>query len=320
MTQAEYKYRDTVNLIACALLLFSGAFFAFGWLISFLGLWTRTLAAPWGELIYQSIYALLYAAVFLFPVWFFLRVRCRACPPCEMALKPKMQGDVWAYLFAGLALIHLAAWLNAVLMETVGVSSNTVETMVHEAQSNGGLVLQFLVMAVVPPFVEELLFRGVVLGNLLPFGKWQAILGSAVLFGLMHQSVEQLLYATVGGLVLGYIYVATRSIWPCILLHLVNNGTSVLQAAFYARLSAETATAISTVLQSGIYCMGLIGGAYLLLRKHPARSTDVTPVESDGETLTAGRRLRLFLSPAMLTFIAVTLVQTVIRLWIALLA
>ena len=319
MTQAEYKYRDTVNLIACALLLFSGAFFVFGWLISFFDLWTSTLAAPWGEVLYQSVYALLYAAVFLLPVWFFLRVRCRACPPCDMALKPQMQGDVWAYLFAGLAVIHLAAWLNAVLMEPVGVSSDTVETMVREAQSNEGLVLQFLVMAVVPPFVEELLFRGVVLGNLLPFGKLQAVLASAVLFGLMHQSVEQLLYATVGGLVLGYIYVATRSIWPCILLHLINNGTSVLQAAFYARLSTDTATALSTAVQSGIYCMGLIGGAYLLLCKRPARAMDVTP-EASEEPLTAARRLRLFLSPAMLTFIAVTLVQTAIRLLIDLLA
>ena len=90
-------------------------------------------------------------------------------------------------------------------------------------------VLSIISTAVVPAICEEYLFRGAVLTNLLPFGKTTAIIGSAFLFGFMHQNPMQLLYTTLMGVVIGYVYVKTKSIWACILIHFVNNLATVLE-------------------------------------------------------------------------------------------
>ena len=80
----------------------------------------------------------------------------------------------------------------------------------------------FLYASIAAPIAEELLFRGVVLRSLRPFGKKFAIFGSAVLFGIFHGNLLQTPYAILIGLVLGYVTVEYSIIWA-ILLHGFNN-------------------------------------------------------------------------------------------------
>jgi membrane protease YdiL (CAAX protease family) len=141
----------------------------------------------------------------------------------------------------------------------------------QEVSANYQVVLMLFTTAVVPAFVEEFLFRGLVLSNLLPYGRTTAIFASALLFGVMHQNVEQLLYATVAGLVLGYLYVKTRSIWVCVLLHFVNNFTSVLQTVLAERLSQMTANTVIGVMQGVIFAIGLLSAIIFLLRQPDRR-------------------------------------------------
>lgn len=324
MTPREYAYRNTVNLIACAMLIFCGAFMAIGTLLAFLPTVLTLLPDPTlQEILYQVIYALLYAAAFVAPVIFFCLVRRRVRPPEAMYLRFKMGKNSIFYLFVGLAVINAAAMLNASIIEIFSFSSASTEELFGAATSNLELVLQFMVIAVVPAFVEELLFRGVVLSNLMPFGKTAAVLGSALLFGVMHQNLAQLLYATVAGLVLGYIYVATRSIWPCVMLHFANNALSVLQGALVERLPEEEAMAIYTVMQVVIYALGILFAVLLFLR-HGRRSEEDVQEEVPASEGGAGnepldgiplkRRIRLFFSPMMIAFFAVALVQALLTL------
>ncbi len=85
------------------------------------------------------------------------------------------------------------------------------------------------VIAILPPFCEELAFRGVVYGgyrrNCRPIG---AIFMSAFLFGIMHGNINQFAYAFVIGIAMALIVEATGSIWPSILLHFIINGRSVV--------------------------------------------------------------------------------------------
>ena len=62
----------------------------------------------------------------------------------------------------------------------------------------------------VAPFMEELLFRGVLLRKARRFGDRTAVVFTAVMFGLMHGNLNQFLYAVVIGLVLGYLAVRTN--------------------------------------------------------------------------------------------------------------
>ncbi len=82
---------------------------------------------------------------------------------------------------------------------------------------------------VIAPLTEEFLFRGVILRGLLGGWKpWAAIAISAALFGVMHLNPAQLPIALATGVVLGWVYVRTRSLGLCMLGHAVNNAFTFL--------------------------------------------------------------------------------------------
>lgn len=91
-------------------------------------------------------------------------------------------------------------------------------------------VLGVVSIALIAPIVEEMLFRGAIEGHLLHVWKnpSAAIFASALIFGIIHLNPAQIPYAFVLGLLLGWLYWRTRSLLPCILLHLINNGLSVI--------------------------------------------------------------------------------------------
>ena len=106
-------------------------------------------------------------------------------------------------------------------------------------QAPGGFALIF-VMALLPAFCEEFAFRGFVLSGLRHLGhKWQAIVISAVMFGVAHGMLQQSIVASVFGVVLGYLAVTTGSIWPCMVFHAVHNTMGIVSANWLARLSSD---------------------------------------------------------------------------------
>ena len=99
--------------------------------------------------------------------------------------------------------------------------------------TEGPLWSSFLVTAIFAPIFEEWLCRGMILRGLLTKMKpaW-AIVISALFFAVIHMNPWQALNAFAIGLIMGYIYYKTGSLWLTMLIHFVNNGTSVLMAQF----------------------------------------------------------------------------------------
>ncbi len=84
----------------------------------------------------------------------------------------------------------------------------------------GGNFATAVVVMLVAPVLEEMLFRGVILRSFLgQYSRRKAIVASAILFGLAHMNLYQFISALVLGLVLGWLYERSRSLIPCILLH-----------------------------------------------------------------------------------------------------
>lgn len=100
--------------------------------------------------------------------------------------------------------------------------------------SSGMRILLALLVVCVAPFVEELVFRGVLLSGLasrMHIG-W-AMLASAIVFGCVHLPDFKFAWYPVPalvllGLVLAWLRVRTRSLWPSITLHAANNFFAVL--------------------------------------------------------------------------------------------
>ena len=99
--------------------------------------------------------------------------------------------------------------------------------------------LGVLAVAIVGPIAEELTFRGGLMGGLMKNGYSAkvAIIVSALTFGIIHFNPVQVVFASAMGLLLGWAYWRTQSLMPCILMHIANNGFSVLM--FYASENPE---------------------------------------------------------------------------------
>jgi hypothetical protein len=93
------------------------------------------------------------------------------------------------------------------------------------------IALAFVVIAVVAPVVEEVLFRGVVLESLRGRGVFVAVFVSSFLFALAH--LGGLVYYTGCGVVLGVLY-WRRGLWASISAHAAFNGSLVLLSVLVA--------------------------------------------------------------------------------------
>jgi membrane protease YdiL (CAAX protease family) len=94
----------------------------------------------------------------------------------------------------------------------------------HFANAINSTPISILSIVVAPAIFEELLFRGIILNGFLRIYKTRnAILLSALLFGLIHLNVSQFFGGFTAGLLLGWVYTKTGSIIYCVIMHAFNN-------------------------------------------------------------------------------------------------
>jgi uncharacterized protein len=91
-----------------------------------------------------------------------------------------------------------------------------------------------LVAVFVAPFCEEVFFRGFVFPGIckaMPVG-W-AIFSSSLLFALAHADPASFAVLFIIGLALAFLRWRTKSLWPGIFLHFINNGLGALLIILY---------------------------------------------------------------------------------------
>ena len=125
---------------------------------------------------------------------------------------------------------------------TLGIAVNNIIAMTPLVQMSEGfqeanesffagtVVFELLGSCLVIPIAEELLFRGVVYKRLkLYFGVTPALIGSALIFGIMHVNLVQFLYAAVIGLFLAFVLEKTGKLSMAVLGHIAANLAAVLR-------------------------------------------------------------------------------------------
>lgn len=134
----------------------------------------------------------------------------------------------WRWLLVGLAAgvitFLLKGLVNFAITALTGFDENA--QVPYYAAAGGGLlasVLTFVLLSFLVPVGEELLFRGVVMRGLLRYGAVVAVVGSSVVFALFHGFNTALPTALVVGLVAAEITRRSGSIWPAVVVHVVNN-------------------------------------------------------------------------------------------------
>ncbi len=121
--------------------------------------------------------------------------------------------------------IFIASFFNAIL-SLFGYSSSTT-TNYLDSYPFWLFLVNILITAVLPGICEETAHRGLLLKGLSGFGEKKALIISALLFGLMHMNIDQFFYATLIGLLVGYLALICDSIYPAMIVHFMNNALSV---------------------------------------------------------------------------------------------
>ena len=213
------------------------------------GLLGGLISAPLVLFLKDNPDAMMYATLISYPVTFI--------PPMIFASYKSRENSFFGkgyklsnnhYSPLGLALcmaLVMIATLSTSFMSDSAISllppmPEWLESMLKSI-TQGNFLLNFLCVSIFAPFFEEWLCRGMVLRGLLNYEHknkagetvrglkpvW-AIVISAAFFALIHFNSWQGIAAFAMGLVFGYVYYRTGSVWLTMLMHFTNNTFALI--------------------------------------------------------------------------------------------
>ena len=171
--------------------------------------------------------------------------------------------------------IPLTAALDATGLQLPEIYKQMFKGMMHND-------FGFIAIGVLVPIAEEMVFRGAILRRLLDaFDKrwhWAAIVITAALFGIVHLNMAQGINAFVMGLLLGWMYMRTRSIVPGIIFHFANNTMAFFLYRLFPNAADKTLVEfyggnMTNVLMAVAFSLMIFGAALYQLnfRLQPKR-------------------------------------------------
>ncbi len=256
----------------------------------------------------EVLFLFAYLLAFLLPVVLFkLIMGRRQIEPMRLgvALTPETPLMIWS----SIALILPIAYINSMVCSALGMDFSSIMSS-NPINSPVKILVSFVSTAIVPALCEEFLFRGCILSNLLPYGKTTAIIGSAVLFSMMHGNPVQFLYTFAAGIVLGYLYVESGSIWPSTFLHLFNNFFSVAEQALIDNGAPDSVYVVMYVLESALVLGGFAITAFLVYRRSRQKQQEPLAKPTMKLALSEGVAIKGFFRPVMIVFIVITLAES----------
>ena len=179
-----------------------------------------TLGTP-QMLLVQGIFAVICVALFLGFRWTPVSMHYWNTRPFSVIF--------WC-IIAAVGTIAPSLWLQSVLDFLPDFAG---EELLDFIQHRWG----YLVVCILAPLAEEVVFRGAVLRTMLEHWegskRWTAFIISALLFGIAHMNPAQIPHAFLMGVLLGWLYERSRSLIPCVVLHCANNTIAYLMTAAY---------------------------------------------------------------------------------------
>jgi|BioPla2DNA2_1021312.scaffolds.fasta_scaffold44381_3 membrane protease YdiL (CAAX protease family) len=167
-------------------------------------------------------------------------------------------GFLIQYFFQGLILI--------LGLDKLFPEHEAIMKMVFEGGRPLMIILSVIILA---PFIEEVLFRGLIINELkgkMPFVL--VIFIQALIFGVIHGNWLQIIYASILGILLGLISTWCHSVWPAIILHISMNGTPFLSELLWDSKQIEQFVSdyrIPVTVTSGVIVIAIM---YFIYRKN----------------------------------------------------
>lgn len=132
------------------------------------------------------------------------------------------------YLWAAIGCIGLLLWDLALgeFIQFPDWDTDGLEILGDMATNPVGIIT----ICLSGPLLEEAVFRGAIERRLLEkdWNPWYAIVISALFFAVAHFNFTQGLSAFMMGCFIGWVYYRTRNLWPCVLIHALNNTIALV--------------------------------------------------------------------------------------------
>ncbi len=180
----------------------------------------------WFSIVYMILTQVIFICIY-FSYNKFNRIEQKAC---NLSFK---KANIWTVLLC--IFVGIMAFFGFMLL-IEGVFGNMFRALGLSGDSDfsprndtvGFYFLNLLLLGIIPPICEELLFRGMILQGLKErFKPFMSVLLTSLLFALMHQSITQFIYPLILGFVLTVVMDKTNNLLYPILIHAFNNITTV---------------------------------------------------------------------------------------------
>ncbi len=140
-----------------------------------------------------------------------------------------LRGAHWKYVVFG----ALGTMALSVAVSQVGLQPEGMKQVLDIVRDVHQLALSLLLLAVLAPLVEELVFRGLLYGWLA--GRWGKNVGwivSSLAFAAAHTEPAHIILVFPLGLLFGWLRQRTDSLLPSLVAHIANNGLALVAAAY----------------------------------------------------------------------------------------
>ena len=144
-------------------------------------------------------------------------------------------GDLWLGLLGGIGVQSIVSVMYLPFSELNSELSAPARELAEQAPDRAGLLALSVLVVIGAPLVEEIFFRGVLMGALARRGSAIAVLVSAVAFAFVH--FGQLLAMPafgVLGVVLGLLTLGRKRLGPAIITHATFNAITMAVLLFPA--------------------------------------------------------------------------------------
>ena len=191
-------------------------------------------------------------------------------------------------------------------MSSAGVTIPEADFSI-KSPSKAAVILEMAYIVIVAPLVEEIVYRGMILGALSKYGEIPAIVFSALCFGLMHGNIPQATAAFATGLAYASLAASSHSIMPSLAVHSLNNLIVIIPTVGKALDISHVSTVVA-VLDVIIAVLGV----YILFTRYSYfkhKRNDV--INGRGETFKV-----IITNPVMIVYLLiliVTMIDKIIR-------
>lgn len=170
-----------------------------------------------------------------------------------------------SWIFKGVCMAYTMSFAMSLIVTLINVIGEMFGFSIPSTviPDNGSLLIRLIniiTVALLAPFFEELIFRGVLCNALSRYNKGFAVVFTALIFALAHLNLDQGIPVFGMGLVFGFVYLRSKSLWATIAMHVINNLIALI-----VQYNADSF--VASILLSGLVVVLAICGIYFIVKE-----------------------------------------------------